>query len=274
MTINCKGVLVDVTAPKVMGILNCTPDSFYDGGRFKDERSILNQVELMLQTGASFIDVGAYSSKPGAEEVSQEIELKRIVPVMELILKNFPKAIVSIDTFRSKVAQECINTGAAIINDITSGLRDENMLNTVAQLKVPYIIMHMRGTSKTMQQKTNYKDLLEDILYFFSQRLAAAKSLGIVDLIIDPGFGFAKTLEQNYKLLQELQAFKVIEHPLLVGISRKSMIYKLLDTNPDGALNGTTALNMVALDRGARILRVHDVKEAIECVQLHQQLSE
>ncbi|MGB3152314.1 MAG: dihydropteroate synthase [Maribacter sp.] len=272
MTINCKGTLVDLTRPKVMGILNCTPDSFFDGGRFIDENSFLKQVDVMLREGATFIDVGAYSSRPGAEEVSEELELKRIVPVIELILKNYPKTILSIDTFRSKVAQECINTGASIINDISAGLRDNDMLRTVARLKVPYIMMHMRGTPKTMQRQTDYKNLIEDILYFFSQRLAAAKSLQIKDLIIDPGFGFAKTLEQNYELLQQLQALKLIEHPLLVGISRKSMIYKLLDTTPDGALNGTTALNMIALQKGAQILRVHDVKEAMECVRLQQQL--
>jgi dihydropteroate synthase len=273
MTINCKGILIDLTTPKVMGILNCTPDSFYDGGRFKNDKSILDQVGHMLKAGASFIDVGAYSSKPGADEVSEELELKRIVPVVELILKNYPDSILSIDTFRSKVASECLEAGAAVINDISSGLRDENILTTVARMKAPYIMMHMRGTSKTMQQQTNYKDVIEDILYFFSHRLEAAKSFGINDIIIDPGFGFAKTLEQNYKLLQELRAMKIIEHPLLVGLSRKSMIYKLLETDANEALNGTTALNMIALDRGANILRVHDVKEAMECVQLYQQLA-
>lgn len=273
MAINCKGTLIDLTRPKVMGILNCTPDSFFDGGKFKSEKSILDQVNIMLKEGATFIDVGAYSSRPGAEEVSVDLELKRIIPVVELILKKYPESILSIDTFRSKVAQECINAGASIINDISAGLHDENMLKTIAQLKVPYIMMHMRGTSKTMQQQTFYKNLIEDVLYFFSQRLAVAKSLGIIDLIIDPGFGFAKTLEQNYELLQKLQAFNLMGHPLLVGMSRKSMIYKLLDTTPDTSLNGTTALHMVALDKGAQMLRVHDVKEAMECIQLHQQLT-
>lgn len=273
MTINCKGELIDLTQPKIMGILNCTPDSFFDGGKYKDESSILNQIERMLREGATFIDVGAYSSKPGAEDVTEETELQRIIPVVKLILKNYPKTILSIDTFRGRVAEACIDAGASLINDISAGLRNENMLPTVAKLKVPYIMMHMRGTSKTMQQQTEYKNLIEDILYFFSQRLVAAKSLGIIDVLIDPGFGFAKTLEQNYKLLQQLPLFKIIERPLLVGISRKSMIYNLLETTAENALNGTTAMNMMALDKGASILRVHDVKEAMECIQLHRQLT-
>ena len=256
-----------------MGVLNCTPDSFFDGGRYKDEASILKQVNQMLKDGATFIDVGAYSSRPGAEDVSVKQELKRIIPVVALIVKNYPEAILSIDTFRSTVAEACIDAGASIINDIYAGFGDEKMLSTAAKLKVPYIMMHMRGTPKTMQQQTIYKNLIEEILYFFSERLAAAKSAGIIDLIIDPGFGFAKTTEQNYELLRQLQSFKIIDHPLLVGVSRKSMIYKLLGTTPDDALNGTTALNMVALEKGAQILRVHDVKEAMECVQLYNQLT-
>ena len=273
MTINCKGKLIDLAQPKVMGILNCTPDSFFDGGRYKDEASILKQVGKMLSDGATFIDVGAYSSKPGAQDVSLEQELKRIIPVVALIVKNYPEAILSVDTFRSRVAEECVHAGASLINDIYAGMYDGKMLSTVAKLKVPYIMMHMRGTPKTMQQQTMYKNLIEEILYFFSERLAAAKSAGIIDLIIDPGFGFAKTTEQNYELLRQLQSFKIIDHPLLVGVSRKSMIYKLLGTTPDDALNGTTALNMVALEKGAQILRVHDVKEAMECVQLYNQLT-
>ncbi len=273
MTINCKGKLIDLTQPKIMGVLNCTPDSFFDGGRYKDEVSILKQVDQMLMDGATFIDVGAYSSRPGAEDVSQEQELKRIIPVVELILKNYPEAILSIDTFRSTIAEACIDAGASIINDIYAGFGDEKMLTAIAELKVPYIMMHMRGTPKTMQQQTMYKNLIEEILYFFSERLAAAKSVGILDLIIDPGFGFAKTLDQNYELLSQLQSFRIIDYPLLIGVSRKSMIYKLLGTTPDNALNGTTALNMVALEKGAKILRVHDVKEAMECVHLYNQLT-
>ncbi|MEH6511950.1 dihydropteroate synthase [Maribacter arcticus] len=273
MTINCNGKLISLHQPKVMGILNLTPDSFYDGGKYKDDSSILHQVEKMINEGASFIDVGAYSTRPGAIEVDEHTELKRIVPIISIILKEFSEAIVSIDTFRSKVAIECISSGAAIINDISAGVQDQQMLNTVAQLNVPYIMMHTRGTPQNMQQQTNYDDVLKEVLLFFSERLSIAKSLGIKDIIIDPGFGFAKNLNQNYELLRQLEMMSFIEHPLLVGISRKSMIYKTLNTTADQALNGTTALHMVCLQKGAKILRVHDVKEAMECVKLHDQLN-
>ncbi|WP_299796597.1 dihydropteroate synthase [uncultured Maribacter sp.] len=273
MTINCNGKLLSLDQPKVMGILNITPDSFFDGGKYKDEKSILNQVEKMLNEGATFIDVGAYSSRPGALEVDEATELKRIVPIISLILKNFPDTILSIDTFRSSVAKECIENGAAIINDISAGLQDDKMLATVAKLHVPYIMMHMRGTPQTMQQQTYYKDILKEVLSFFSERLVAAKALGIKDIIIDPGFGFAKNLEQNYELLNHMEVMNIIEHPILAGISRKSMIYKTLDTTVEQALNGTTALHMVCLQKGAKILRVHDVKEAMECVKLYEQLN-
>tara|TARA_R110000765_G_scaffold113882_1_gene206377 strand:- start:336 stop:1109 length:774 start_codon:yes stop_codon:yes gene_type:complete len=256
-----------------MGILNITPDSFYDGGKYKDESSILIQVEKMLNDGATFIDVGAYSTRPGALEVDEAIELKRILPIVSLILQRFPKAILSIDTFRSKVAKECIGNGAAIINDISAGLQDEKMLPTVAKLNVPYIMMHMRGTPQNMQQHTDYDDILKEVLSFFSERLVTARALGIKDIIIDPGFGFAKNLHQNYELLNQMEVMKIIEHPLLAGISRKSMIYKTLDTTADQALNGTTALHMVCIQKGANILRVHDVKEAMECVKLYEQLN-
>lgn len=273
MTINCNGKLISLDQPKVMGILNITPDSFFDGGKYKEDTSILNQVEKMLVEGATFIDVGAYSSRPGALEVNEETELQRILPIVNLILKNFPNTILSIDTFRSRVAKECIANGAAIINDISAGLQDNKMLSTVAKLKVPYILMHMRGTPQNMQKQTDYTNILKEVLYFFSERLAAAKALGINDIIIDPGFGFAKSLEQNYELLNQLELMNSIEHPLLAGISRKSMIYKKLGTSPDQALNGTTALHMVCLQKGAKILRVHDVKEAFECVKLYEQLN-
>ena len=272
MTINCKGHLIDLKTPKVMGILNVTPDSFFDGGKFKDATNALNQVEKMLVQGASFIDIGAYSSRPGAAEVSEELELKRITPIVELILKHFPEALVSIDTFRGKVAKECIGLGAGLINDISAGLRDDTLLDTVANLGVPYIMMHMRGTPQTMQKLTDYNYLLMDIIHFFSERLAQAKAIGIHDVIIDPGFGFAKNLEQNFELLNQLEALHILNLPILVGISRKSMIYKLLETDAKNALNGTTALHMVALRKGANILRAHDVKEALECVKLHEQL--
>ncbi|MFD0796827.1 dihydropteroate synthase [Maribacter chungangensis] len=273
MTINCKGVLIDLKTPKVMGILNVTPDSFFDGGKFKNEKDILNQVEKMVLEGANFIDIGAYSSKPGANDVSETLELKRITPIVSLVLKHFPNTILSIDTFRGKVAEECFDRGAAIINDISAGLRDDSLLDTVAALKVPYIMMHSRGTPKTMQQQTAYRHLIQDILFFFSQRLALARKKGITDIIVDPGFGFAKTLEQNYELLHQMDSLKIMELPILVGISRKSMIYRLLESDAAHALNGTTALHTIALTKGANILRVHDVKEAVECVKLYTQLT-
>ena len=272
MTINCNENLIDLSTPKVMGILNVTPDSFFDGGSYKKEADILNQVDKMLQQGATFIDVGAYSSRPGAKEVSQEEELKRIVPVIKSIRKTFPKVILSVDTFRSAVAKACIEEGAAMVNDISGGKLDTNMFATVGKLKVPYIMMHMRGTPQNMQQKTTYNHLIQDIIYYFSEQIQAARSAGITDIILDPGFGFSKTLEQNFELLKKLELLKNIDLPLLTGISRKSMIYKTLDTDAKNALNGTTALNMVCLDKGARILRVHDVKEAMECVTLYTSL--
>ena len=272
MTINCNENLIDLSTPKVMGILNVTPDSFFDGGSYKKEADILNQVDKMLQQGATFIDVGAYSSRPGAKEVSQEEELKRIVPVIKSIRKTFPKVILSVDTFRSAVAKACIEEGAAMVNDISGGKLDENMFATVGKLKVPYIMMHMRGTPQNMQQNTTYNHLIQDIIYYFSEQIQAARSAGITDIILDPGFGFSKTLEQNFELLKKLELLKNIDLPLLTGISRKSMIYKTLDTDAKNALNGTTALNMVCLDKGARILRVHDVKEAMECVTLYTSL--
>tara|TARA_R110000868_G_scaffold77551_20_gene221955 strand:- start:5209 stop:6033 length:825 start_codon:yes stop_codon:yes gene_type:complete len=268
MTINCKGQLIDLSSPKVMGILNITPDSFYDGGLYKNDAAILNQVEKMLLEGASFIDVGAYSSRPNADHVSEAEELKRILPIIHLVLKKFPETLLSIDTFRSNVAKQCIEAGACMINDISAGKLDDNMLQTIANLHVPYIMMHMCGNPKTMQQQTTYDNLVKDILFYFSERLTAAKALGIIDIIIDPGFGFAKNLEQNYELLNKLELFKTIEKPLLVGVSRKSMIYKTLETSANEALNGTSILNTVALQKGASILRVHDVKEAVECVKL------
>ncbi|MEP3373933.1 MAG: dihydropteroate synthase [Maribacter dokdonensis] len=273
MTINCNGKLISLERPKIMGILNVTPDSFFDGGKYKDEASVLNQVDKMLNEGATFIDVGAYSSRPGAKEVDEDTELKRITPIVSLIINKFPDVILSIDTFRSNVAKACIENGAAIVNDISAGLHDVNMLSTVAKLNVPYIMMHMRGTPKNMQQQTDYKNILKEVLFYFSERLAAAKALGVKDIIIDPGFGFAKNLEQNFELLKQMEVISIIEHPLLAGISRKSMIYKTLDVTADQALNGTTALHMACLQKGAKILRVHDVKEAVECTKLYEQLN-
>lgn len=273
MTINCKGQLIDLTVPKVMGILNITPDSFYDGGKHQNESAILNHVKKMLDEGATFIDVGAYSSKPNADFVSEDEELRRILPIVSSILKEFPDVLLSIDTFRSHVAKECTEAGAALINDISSGILDKYMLQTIADLHVPYIMMHMRGTPQTMQQLTDYDNLTKDILFYFSERIAAARQLGIVDLIVDPGFGFAKTREQNYELLNQLELFKILELPILVGVSRKSMIYKTLGNFAKEALNGTSVLNTIALQKGASILRVHDVKEAMECIKLVQSLN-
>jgi dihydropteroate synthase len=256
-----------------MGILNVTPDSFYDGGSYKNESDILAQVESMLNEGATFIDIGGYSSRPGADFVSEDEELQRVIPITELILKHFPHAIISIDTFRSKVAKTSIAAGAALINDISGGHLDQEMLTTVGKLGVPYIMMHMRGNPKTMQKLTDYDDLIKDILSYFSERIAQAHSAQIKDIIIDPGFGFAKTLEQNYELLNKLELLQIAEKPILSGISRKSMIYKPLKTNAQNALNGTTAIHMVCLQKGSSILRVHDVKEAMECVTLFNQIN-
>ncbi len=273
MTINCKGNRIDLSTPKVMGILNVTPDSFYDGGLYKNEAAILKQVKKMLDEGATFIDVGAYSSKPNAETISEIEELQRILPIVELLTSNFSNIVLSIDTFRSEVAKQCIGLGAALINDISAGSLDSKMIETVASLGVPYIMMHMRGTPQTMQQETHYENILKDILLYFSKRIAEARRYGMKDIIIDPGFGFGKTLKQNFELLKSIEGFKIVDLPLLIGMSRKSMIYKTLNTTPMEALNGTTALNMIALQKDASILRVHDVKEAMECVKLYRQLN-
>lgn len=272
MTINCKGQLIDLSKPKIMGILNVTPDSFYDGGKFNSDKNILLQVEKMLTNGATFIDLGGQSSKPNANTITVDEELKRIVWVVDLILKNFPETILSIDTFNSKVAQTCVENGAAIINDISAGSLDDKMFETVAKLQVPYIMMHMRGNPKTMQKLTHYDDLVKDILFYFSEKISIARSFGINDLIVDPGFGFAKTIEQNFELLSKLELFQMLELPILVGISRKGMIYKTLETDAENALNGTSVLNTIALTMGANILRVHDVKEAVECAKLFEKL--
>jgi dihydropteroate synthase len=273
MTINCKGQLIDLTSPKVMGILNVTPNSFFDGGKYKNTSEMLSQVAKMLEDGATFIDVGAYSSKPNAEFVSEEEELERIVPIVNLILEYYPQTLISIDTFRSEVAKVCIENGAALINDISAGSLDDKMLETIAKHNVPYIMMHLRGTPQTMQKMTSYENIVKEMLFYFSERVNKARSLGINDLIVDPGFGFAKTLEQNYEVLQKMELFQILELPLLAGVSRKSMIYKTLNSSADEALNGTTVLNTIALTKGANILRVHDVKEALECVKLFGKLN-
>ena len=274
MTINCKGKLVDLTSPKVMGILNLTPDSFFDGGKYKDEISILKQVEYMLEHGATFIDMGAYSSRPGADHVPEDEELQRMTPVIDLILKNFPDTLISIDTFRSKVAAESIEHGATIINDIAAGNLDENMFATIAKHQVPYIMMHMKGTPQSMQKEAVYDNMVNDLRFYFSEKIRETTSKKINDVIIDPGFGFAKTTAQNYTLLNHLDMFQTFGLPILIGLSRKSMIYKVLGSSPQEALNGTTALHTVALLKGANIIRAHDVKEASECIKLVEALKE
>ena len=252
-----------------MGILNVTPNSFYDGGKYSLEADVLSQVGKMLDEGATFIDIGAYSSKPNAEFVSEEEEANRLVPIIQLIMSHFPEALLSIDTFRSKIASIGIENGAALINDISAGSLDEKMMEVIAKYNVPYIMMHMRGTPQTMQSLTNYENIVKEMLLYFSEKVTKARSLGINDLIIDPGFGFAKTLDQNYEVLQNLELFQMLDLPILAGISRKSMVYKPLGLTADDALNGTTVLNTIALSKGANILRVHDVKEAVECVTLY-----
>lgn len=272
MTINCLGKLIDLSSPKVMGILNLTPNSFYDGGKFKNKKSILNQVDKMLSDGATFIDIGAYSSKPNAEFVSEKEEENRLFPVIELILKEFPETLISIDTFRSAIAKKAIENGACIVNDISAGSLDDKMFETIANLQVPYIMMHMKGNPQTMQGLAHYENIVKEMLFYFSEKVASARSFGINDLIIDPGFGFAKKMEHNFEVLNNLELFQMLELPILVGFSRKSMIYKTLETSAEFALNGTTVLNTIALQKGAKILRVHDVREAIECVKLVSQL--
>ena len=272
LSINCNGKLVDLNTPKVMGVLNITHDSFYDGGRYKDAKSILNQTEKLISEGATFLDIGAYSSRPGADFISENEELKRIVPVVELIQKNNPDVLISIDSFRAKVIRECVSAGAVISNDISAGKLDPDMIKTVGELGVPYIMMHMRGTPQTMKNHTTYQHLINEIYAYFSKQIELARQHNITDIIIDPGFGFAKTLAQNYELLKQMEFFKNLNCPILTGVSRKSMIYKVLGCTAEEALNGTTALNMVALMNGACILRVHDVKEAVECIKLFNQL--
>ena len=255
-----------------MGILNVTPNSFYDGGKHKEINSIIHQVDKMLSEGADFIDIGAYSSKPSAEFVSEEEEIKRLVPIVKSLVETFPNIVLSVDTFRAQVAKASVENGVAMVNDIAAGLLDDKMLETVAELKVPYIMMHMRGNPQTMQSLTDYNDIVKEMIFYFSERIQKARSFGISDIVIDPGFGFAKTLEQNYEVLHKMELFSILELPILVGVSRKSMIYKVLENSPQEALNGTSVLNTIALQKGAKILRVHDVNEAVECIKLVSKL--
>jgi len=272
-TINCGGKLLTIDKPLVMGILNITPDSFYDGGFYVSEIDQIKQTEKMLEEGADIIDIGAVSTRPGAKEVSKEEELKKIVSVIELLLKNFPKIIISVDTYRADIAKNAIESGAKIINDISGGMFDSKIFETVADLNVPYIMMHIKGTPENMQLNPNYSDIVKEIIFFFSQQIDKLKKIGVNDVIIDPGFGFGKTLENNYELLKKLDNFKIFELPLLVGFSRKSMINKVLNTKPYEALTGTTVLNTIALMNGANILRVHDVKPAVETIKIVNKLN-
>ena len=273
-TINCKGKLIDLSEPIIMGILNVTPDSFFDGGKYDNVKAMLNQAEKMIINGATIIDVGGMSSRPGAQIISVKEELSRVVPIIEQIKVHFPNVIISIDTVQAKVARQSVIAGASIINDISAGRIDDQMFNTVAELNVPYILMHMQGEPKNMQQHPKYKDVTNNVLEFFIEKIGKLRELGVKDIILDPGFGFGKTTQHNYQLLQKIAIFKILDLSLLVGVSRKSMIYKILNSTPDEALNGTTVLNTLELERGAKILRVHDVKEAQETITLWKQLNQ
>lgn len=273
--INVKGQLMDLSQPKVMGILNVTPDSFYAESRLQTEKEIILRLQEMENEGASILDIGAYSSRPNAQHISIEEEMERLRNCLTLVNKECPNAIVSIDTFRADIAKMCVEEyGAAMINDISAGNMDKQMFATIAQLGVPYIIMHMQGTPQDMQSAPHYDNLLEEVFYYFSEKISKLRDLGVKDIILDPGFGFGKTLEHNYQLMNHLEEFSTFELPLLVGISRKSMIYKLLGTSPEEALNGTTALNTISLLKGANILRVHDVKAAVEAVNIVEKMKQ
>ena len=273
--INVKGQLMDLSQPKVMGILNATPDSFYAQSRPQTEKEIILRLQEMENEGASIMDIGAYSSRPNAQHISIEEEMERLRNCLTLVNKECPNAIVSIDTFRADIAKMCVEEyGAAMINDISAGNMDKQMFATIAQLGVPYIIMHMQGTPQDMQSAPHYDNLLKEVFYYFSEKISKLRDLGVKDIILDPGFGFGKTLEHNYQLMNHLEEFSTFELPLLVGISRKSMIYKLLGTSPEEALNGTTALNTISLLKGANILRVHDVKAAVEAVNIVEKMKQ
>ncbi len=270
--INCSGRLIDLSTPRVMGIVNVTPDSFYDGGKLKSDRDVLTQVEQMLNDGATFIDVGGYSSRPDGTDISVDEELRRVIPIIDAITNAFSSINLSVDSFRESVIKTALDHGANLVNDISAGLLDEKVIPLVGERKVPYIMMHMRGTPQTMKSLTQYDDLVMDVNHYFSKRIAIARSHGVNDIIIDAGYGFAKTIPQNYQLLKNQLQLATHNLPILSGVSRKSMIYKSLDITAQQALNGTSALHMVCLQQGASILRVHDVKEAMEVIQLHQLL--
>ena len=273
--INVKGRLLDLSVPKVMGILNVTPDSFYAGSRMQTEEDIAARARQIIAEGASIIDIGAYSSRPNAEHISAEEEMRRLRTGLEILNRNHPDAVISVDTFRADVAEWCVKEyGVAVINDIAAGEMDNRMFRTVAKLGVPYIMMHMQGTPQDMQKEPRYENLIKEVFLYFSRKVQQLRDLGVKDIILDPGFGFGKTLEHNYKLMAHLEEFRIFELPLLVGVSRKSMIYKLLGGTPQDSLNGTTVLDTVALMKGANILRVHDVREAVEAVRITEKIKE
>ncbi len=267
-TLNIGGKIIDLTEPKVMGILNITPDSFFEGSRVNTEKEILTQAEKMISEGADFLDLGAYSSRPGADDISEKEEITRLIPAIKLIVKEFPESILSVDSFRSQVAEQAIENGAHMINDISGGNLDDQMFETVAKLKVPYILMHMKGTPQTMKSLNQYENMIQEISAYFSEKIAQLKDIGVNDIILDPGFGFAKSIDQNYQLLNHFSEIRMLGYPVLAGLSRKSMIWKKLNITAKEAINGTTVLNTIALQNGASILRVHDVKEAKECIKI------
>jgi dihydropteroate synthase len=271
-TFNCKGKLLVFNKPVVMGILNVTPDSFYDGGKYTNEESVLRKAEQMLLEGAAILDIGGMSTRPGAAIISEAEELERISSNVMLLAKTFPEALLSIDTFRSKVAEAAIQSGASIINDISGGMHDSQMFRVAATYRVPLILMHMQGRIDQMHATAHYKHLLSDMLDYFTKQILLAETSGIKDVVIDVGFGFSKTIEQNFHLLKHLHVFRILNKPLLAGLSRKSMLYKTLGTTPQNALNATAFAHAIALQQGASVLRAHDVKEAVECITLFEQL--
>ena len=274
MILNIKGNTLDLSSPKIMGVLNVTPDSFYDGGVYSNEKKILLQVEKMISDGADIIDIGGFSSKPGSKTISVKEEEKRVIPIIKLINNTFNKIIISVDTFRSEIAEKSLNEGASIINDISGGNLDKNIYQIANKYRAPYIMMHMKGVPANMQANPKYENINYEIIKDFSYKIDLAEKKGVCDIIIDPGFGFGKSIEHNYQILNNIKLYTVLKKPILVGISRKSMIYKLLKTDPSKALNGTTSLNTIALINGANILRVHDVKEAKEVIKLYSFLKE
>ncbi len=271
-SLNCRGRLLDLSKPVIMGILNVTPDSFFDGGRYNTVTHALSQAERMLEEGAAIIDVGGMSTRPNAEMIDPAIEQQRVLPVIEAILKSFPDTIISIDTIYAQTARAAASAGVSIINDVSAGRLDTDLYETVAELGLPYVLMHSKGTPQTMTKLTEYTDVVAEVLDFFIQETGKLKALGVKDIVIDPGLGFAKKMEHSYTLLKSLEVFKILDYPIMAGVSRKSMIYRLLNTDAANALNGATALHMVALQNGARLLRVHDVLPAMEVIKLWETL--